>query len=519
MAAKQKEVDTKTPNLTIEQLQSVHELYAMFKDEWDFLYAAYEGTRALIAAGQLVRHERETPENYDKRCDQAFGFNYTQSIVDVLNFYLFKKSVKRTLPVKIQDDAIWAMFEGDCNMERDGVDEYLAEVSRLASIMGMVGILVDKAGKQLDSRAEQIKYKVHPYFATFFPQNILDWEYAKDEYGRPFLSMLKLLQDDDTYLIWYPDQFETWKVPVNEKGEPLSNQQKAEFVSALTHPLGKIPFTFVINKKWKKKPIGKSDVSDIARIDVSIIRNLSQGEEIIDYQAFPMMRKPFKEARPDQQTDQSDEVGPTAVLGFDPDNPDSKPDWLESEVSDPLDAIKNWIVQKISEIYRTSNIGGMQSTEGSNQVESGVALQTRFQMLNSSLVRKAIILEKVEFRLYEFFYLWEYPDKIETYLDETKIERDRTYDVENLTEDLENIITSKTIVKSKTFDGLLQKKTVRKMLPSYTDSQLQEIDDEIDEAIEEEENQPDYNPFNELEFQDKNPNQNLPPQKPEDEEE
>ena len=503
MAVKQQEVASNTPDLTIEELKKVHELYAMFKEEWDFLYAAYEGARALVKNGQLIQHERETTENYEKRCDQAFGFNYTQSIVDVLNFYLFKKAVKRTLPAKVSDDAIYKMFEEDCNLEADGVDEYLAEVSRLASIMGLSGILVDKAGVALDSRAEQIKNRVHPYLSTFFPQAILDWRIGKDEYSRPVLEMVKLFQDDGTYLIWYPDQFEIWEVPVNEKGEAISDKKKAKLVKAVTHPLGKIPFIFVINKKWKKRPIGKSDVSDIARIDVSIMRNLSQGEEIIDYQAFPMMRKPFEEARPDQQVDQTDDVGPTAVLGFDPDNPDAKPDWLESEVSDPLEAIKEWIINKIQEIYRTSNIGGMQSTEGSNQVESGVALQTRFQMLNATLVRKAIILEKVEKQVYNFFYLWEWPDQARKFNEDTLIERDRTYDVENLSEDLENILTSRTIVKSKTFDGMLQKKTVRKMLPSYTDAQLQEVDDEIDDAIENPEPELNgYNPFDELKIGD-----------------
>jgi len=508
MVAKQTEVSSKTPDMTIEELRAVHELYSMFKDEWDFLYAAYEGARALVRAGHLIQHERETTENYEKRKNQAFGFNYTQSIVDVLNFYLFKKSVKRTLPEKVSNDPIYKMFEEDCNLEADGMDEYLAEVSRLASIMGLTGVLVDKAGVALDSRADQIRNRVHPYLSTFFPQAILDWKIGKDEFSRPVLEMVKLLQDDGTFLIWYPDQFEIWQVPVNEKGEPLTEKEKAELVKAVTHPLGIIPFIFVINKKWKKRPIGKSDVADIARIDVSIIRNLSQGEEIIDYQAFPMMRKPFLEARPDEQVDAQDEVGPTAVLGFDPDNPDAKPDWLESEVSDPLEAIKEWIINKINEIYRTSNIGGMQSTEGSNQVESGVALQTRFQMLNATLVRKAIILEKVEKQVYNMFYLWEWPDSARNYIEETLIERDRTYDVENLSEDLENIITSKTIVKSKTFDSMLQKKTVRKLLPSYTDAQLKDIDDEIDESIEKQEEESDYNPFDELKVDEQQPNEN-----------
>ena len=82
------------------------------------------------------------------------------------------------------------------------------------------------------------------------------------------------------------------------------------------------------------------------------------------------------------------------------------------------------------------------------------------------------------------------------------------------------IITAKTIVLSKKFDALLQKKTVRKLLPSHTDTQLQEIDDEIDAGIEEEEQQKknmDFNPFDELNL-NKNGNNNDQNANPEDDE-
>lgn len=495
-------VAPKNPDLTIEQLQSTHELHQRFKNEWNFLYAAYEGTRELVNLGYLVKNERETPENYTKRKEQAYGFDYTQSVVDVLNFYLFKKPVKRNLPEKVENDSLYKMFSKDCDLENNNIDEFLTEISRLASIMGMVGVLVDKSSQELDSRQQQIDEKVYPYLCSFFPQAILDWEIKRNEFGRPTLTMIKLLQDDDRYVIWYEDQFEIWEVPLDEQGRPLESTHKAQLVNAQSHDLGLVPFVFVINKKWKKRPIGKSDVSDIARIDVSIIRNLSQGEEVIDYSAFPMMRKPFQEGRPDGSVDKSDDVGPTAVLGFDPDNPDSKPDWLESEAASALTAIQAWILNKVAEIYRSSNIGGMAATEISTAPKSGTALQAEFQMLNSALVRKAVTLEKVESQIYNLFYLWEFRDQVKIYLEETTVERERSYDVEDLANDLENILTAKTIVMSKTFDAVLQKKTVRKMLPSYNDSRLKEIDDEIDQGTEEKEKvdqqNPDYNPFDQL---------------------
>jgi hypothetical protein len=505
----EKEAQTKivfplaNPDLTVAQLKETHELHKAFKSEWEFLYAAYEGTRELIALGYLLKHERETTENFNNRKKQAYGFGYSGSIVDTLNFYLNKKPPKRDLPSKVAEDKLYEMFSEDCNLEADDLDSFMTEQSRLASIMGYVGILVDKASVELTDRQEQIDNEVYPYLSSFFPQAILDWIIERNEYGRPTLTYLKLLQDDGKYLLWFQDHFEVWEIPLDKDGSEKPDTEKATPLVSSGHDLGEIPFVFIVNKKWRIRPIGKSDIPNVARIDVSIIRNLSQAEEVVDYSAFPMMRKAQLEGRPDGSIDKTDDVGVTAVLGFDPDNPDSKPDWLNSEAKDPIEAIIELIKLKVAEIYRSSNIGGMAATEISTVAKSGAALQTEFQMLNSSLVRKAIGLEKAEHRLHYFYYRWEYGEEAKKLLEETKIERDRTYDVENLAIDLENIITSKTIVISKAFNEAMQKKTARMMLPNWTESKLADIDSEIEESVEEEANKPKpgdpdyYDPFDE----------------------
>jgi len=509
-------------DLTVEELKSTHELYDLFIEEWDFLYAAYQGTKALLDLGCLLKHERETPENFKNRVKSAYGFAYTTSIVDILNFYLNKKAPKREVPDKVQNDVLYTSFLSDANLEGDGLDEFLTEASRLASIMGFVGCLVDKANVELRTRQEQIDNQVYPYLSQYFPQAILDWTIERNEFGRPTLTMIKLYNNDQTYTIWFQDHFEIWDIPKDQNGEELIKNTKANLISSLSHNLGEIPFVFIVNKKWRKRPIGKSDVSDIARIDVSIIRNLSQGEEIIDYSAFPMMRKPFEEGRPDQQVEKNTDVGPTAILGFDPDNPDSKPDWLPSESDAPMKALIDWILMKIAEVYRSSNVGGLAATEVQTQAKSGTALQTEFQLLNSTLVRKAINLEKAERIIHWLFYKWEYPLEAKKLIDETKVERERTYDVENLAMDLDNIITSKTIVISQKFNEAMQKKTVRMMLPSWTENNLKEIDDEIEKSIvEETKEKENFDPFGEKKDQlfDKNGDAIEPNEEEEDEEE
>jgi hypothetical protein len=63
---------------------------------------------------------------------------------------------------------------------------------------------------------------------------------------------------------------------------------------------------------------------------------------------------------------------------------------------------------------------------------------------------------------------------------DTNIERPRTYEIDNLAADLENALTSSTIVKSKKFIQTLQKMVARLMLPGLEENQWAEIDEEIE---------------------------------------
>jgi hypothetical protein len=476
-----------TNQLVVSELKTTHPLYKINVNEWFFLMASYEGARELVRQGYLRRNERESIANYQRRLQEAYGFSYSKSVIDLFNFYLFKKPVKRDM-AGLTDDDLWNMFVRDCNLYGDNFDDFMTEQGRYASIYGHIGILVDKANKIFETRAEQVEAKVYPYVAPYFPPAILDWRYDRDENNRPYLAYLKLLDDlegdDLQYRVWYPDHFEVWEIPDTDEqtGKSVDDTAEGRLIMEEENPLDEIPFVWLYNLRGKVRPIGVSDIHDVARIDVSILRNLSHGEEVISYAAFPMMRKPMREARPDgAKADQADEAGVTAVLEFDPDHPESKPDWLEAKVQQPIEAILGWIGRKVAEIYRAVNAGGMASMEISTAPKSGAALKAEFQLLNSNLVRKATNLEQAEKKIIEYWARWE---GSEDALEDISIERARTYDVENLAADLDNVLTAKTIVMSRKFKDIMQKNVARAMLPAADENQLQEIDDEIDAAPE-----------------------------------
>lgn len=476
------------------QLQETHSEHEANKNEWRFLMSAYEGTRKLVANGYLYRNERESIKNWERRCKEAAGFDYSKSIVDLFNFYLFKKPVKRDMgPLK--SDQQWQMFMADCNLYGDSFDDFLTEQGRYASTLGHVGILVDFPSKSFDTKKEELDAEVYPYLAAYFPNMILDWEFERDENNRPFLAYLKLLDDDGQYRLWWPDKWEIWEFPEDAGTLPPTapkNAQslkdvkanlKAKLVDDGDYDLGEIPFVWLENIKTKTRPIGMSDIHEVARLDVSILRNLSQGEEIISFTAFPMMIKPMREIQPDGNPAvvQEDIVGEQAILEFNPEHPESKPSWLQSEAREPIDAILDWVARKIEEIYRVVNAGGMASTEISKEAKSGTALKAEFQLLNASLVRKAKNLEKAEHQIVYYWLGWEKKPEV---LEKVSIQRERSYDVDDLASDLENALTSSIIVKSKKFNEEIQKQIVRQMLPAAENEVIKEIDDQIEEAVE-----------------------------------
>ena len=457
---------------TKETLLSRHDKYKENIDEWTFLLACYNGAEAMRKAGLLYRNERESSENHDRRQKELYAFNYSKSVIDLFNFYQFKSPIRRQLG-SLGNLSDWEDFEKDCDREGNNLDNFMMDQSKFADIMGHVGLLVDRPRGDFTTAADAAGN--WPYLCSYMPQNILDWRFERDSRGRRILVFLKLMDEEDKYRIWYQNHWEVWELGKDDS----TGTEAAILIDHGENPIGEIPFTWLYCDKSTEKEIGKSDISDIARIDASIMRNLSQAEEIINYSAFPMMRKPFKE--PGQE---SDDVGVTAVLGFDPEHPESKPDWLNSECSGPLDAIIKFIMKKIEEIYRASNAGGMAATEIQGQAKSGVALKTEFQLLNGKLIKKSENVVKAERSLIYFWCAWIGQAQM---WDDVKVERPRTFEIEDLATDLNNVMTAQTIVLSSTFNSELQKMVVRMMLQTADDETLAAIDDEIDEKIESQE--------------------------------
>ncbi len=450
--------------LTRESLLGTHELVDRFRGEWELFLAAFEGTRALLELGMLKRHPRESEANHRRRMEEAIGFNYSRSVVEIFLQYLFEQPGLRELG-ELGGDAQFQAFMQDVDYGGTDYDQFWYECQQYASVMGHVGVLVAKPDSGAMTVAEERREGIYPYLTRYLPPAILDWRYRRNRHGRPELALVKVMDDDGTIRAWTPEAWEVW--------EPTRRGRYPELpTESGPNPLGRVPFVWHRNQRSRYRVLGISDIQDVARIDVSIMRNLSQADEVVDLAAFPMLMMP---QLPAGEYDPDPSVGPSAVLEFDPQLPDSRPSWLRAEVLEPLEAILNLVSTKVTEIYRLTNTQGEIFT-GGREVPSGRALTIMFRQLNAKLAGKADALDESEAACLRLWTAWQ---GRESWGRAARLRRPRDFSVRELAADLANLVTASGLVKSATFDDEVQKAIVQMVLPNLDDGTRGRIQQEI----------------------------------------
>ncbi|MBI9082742.1 MAG: hypothetical protein JEZ11_04035 [Desulfobacterales bacterium] len=391
--------------------------------------------------------------------------------MDLFHFYLTEKSVNRVLRL-LDDNEFWQMFLKDCDQDGTDYNVFMNGAQKRASVTGVFGIMVTKPRSQAMNRAQEIAYGVYPYCVPYIAQNILDWEYDRDPVtGRKVMTLLKLREENGDILVWTRDEWEVWAM---KEGSTI----KKSFGS---NPIGEIPFVWLPNMNDVTNTyLGQSDILEICRIGASIVRNISCGEEIIEYAGFPMMRVPMK-ADSGEGTEET-ETGPEAIHQFDPSlGEGGKPDWMKTEILQPIEAILNWIDRKVDELFRTAHLSGVHGQRKSNnEVSSGLALRYEFQQLNAVLSKKADNLDEADRRIAYFFHRWQ---NLEVGLDDIDIHRDRNFSTEDLSIELENLIKAMGHVKSLTFLKRAHEALAKKTLPNTSIQDKISINNEINANV------------------------------------
>ena len=226
--------------------------------------------------------------------------------------------------------------------------------------------------------------------------------------------------------------------------------------------LGKIPAVVLYNQRTSKKGIGISDLSDVADLQKSIYNDYSEIEQLIRLSNHPsLVKTPNVEAS----------AGAGSIIEMPEDlAPELKP-YIIQPSSQSLESIMKTIQTKVDAINRITHMGAVRGTE--KTVNSGIALQTEFQLLNARLSEKADYLQNTEEQIFDLYAKWQgttfdgeiiYPDSFDL--------RDYASDLQFLQQAKASGVISDTFIKE------VDKQIARAVVDD--DEKIANIDAEID---------------------------------------
>lgn len=449
--------------INAQELKKTHELYKLNQWKWQLLDASYDGIDAQKKLHVFVRNPRESEKNYHRRSDLLYGFNFSQSVIDLLSFFLFQQAAHEQFDI-LDEDQFFQMFLKDADLFGRSFEDWRILAQKKSAIFGFGGVLVDRP--LLDgelSRETALAEQVYAFVCLYTPLAILDWKWGVSPTGRPQLQMVKVLGDDGVYRIWTLDEWATFEFI---KGKVV--QIAGDF-----NPLGEIPFFWFQNEDLGQRILGRSDIEEISKIDTSVTNNIQQIEQMADYAGFPILLVPDNIEAPGGV---ELAVGVSSALPFDHEHPDAKPDWMAQQAAEPIDILMKWINEKIRNIYRVSNLTGVTSqTSQTSQVRSAATLEREFQLLNAKLCAKAAQIERLTRQTIRLWGLWQDVDT-----SGVVIQRSKDFDVQALVDELDIILTAVPFVNSPAFTTASRKRVSRKVIGVADEELIASIDDEID---------------------------------------
>ena len=445
-----------------EFLTSRHKHYQEKFKDWHFHLMSYLGGQDYQEGYQLNRYILETDEEYLKRAENTPIDNHCKNVVQIYTSFLFRVPPTRNYG-SLQGDPQLESFINDADLDGRSFNNVIREMQVNASIYGTCWAILDKPAVQTQTRAEEIQLDIRPYISLYTPENVLNWNFERSLNGKYILNRLVLLEDlfDDvaTIRVWTNEDITTYKVKDYTKGYSTS---KPMLLDEMPNMLGKVPAVILYNQKSQRRGIGISDLNDVAELQKAIYNDYSEIEQLIRLSNHPsLVKTPNVEAS----------AGAGSIIEMPEDLDSNLKPYLIQPSSQSLDGIMNNINMKVEAINRITHMGAVRATQ--DRVQSGIALQTEFQLLNARLSEKADYLQNAEEQIWKLFAEWQnqtfdgeiiYPD---------------SFNLRDYASDLQFLQAAKASgVPSDTFAKEVDKQIARAVVDD--DEKINTIDSEID---------------------------------------
>ena len=371
-----------------------HPDYETHVERWEFYLRSYMGGADYKEGNYLTGYLNEDSKAYGRRLELTPLDNHCRNVVHVYSSFLWRINPTRNFE-GMEGSPDLEAFLRDSNLDGQNFNSFMREAQIWSSVYGHVWIMVDKPASQVGTRAEELNQGIRPYVTLITPENVYDWRWERMPSGRHELVYLKVRESVDridgtttvTYFReWYKDKVKLTRY----------DGTSADVIENIDNPIGVIPAVYLPANRSIVRGVGISDISDVAYMQKAIYQELSEIEQLIRISNHPTLVKTY-------DTDAS--AGAGAIINMAEDMDAGLKPYQMQPSGGNLDAIRASISDKIEAINRMAHMGAVRGTETITQ--SGVAMQTEFQMLNAKLSEKADILELAEEQLWAFYCKWQ----------------------------------------------------------------------------------------------------------------
>jgi hypothetical protein len=343
---------------------------------FQFIAEALTGTGGFANGGYLVRYPREDDAKFERRKAIAWYANALRPASQRFVGYLIKRPVVRDLP-----HPLLMAFADACNWRGDSLDVFWSEFMIDAKARGTMLLIVDRPRQGSPEAA----LRETPYLIPMPPERVKEYTLAAT--GQLASITLSDTQEIDGKLQAIERRYDTDGWRVESQGKVLAQGQ---------HGLGVCP-VLLFTEAGNFPHIGNfATITDLSK---RLYNLRSELDEILRAQTFSLLAYPVTEM-------QAATLDPQAIahvisthnllLHY-----GASPQFIAPPEGPAMIYLS--VMERIEALIRET---ALYVDPASNSQESGIALQMRFQALNSALVHFARRMEDFERRLWELVSRW-----------------------------------------------------------------------------------------------------------------
>ena len=341
---------------------------------WRFANEAFLGSGGFSDGNYLDKYPRESEEKYQERQKIAYYENMFAPKINRYIGYLFKQTPTRTS----NNNLIKKIFD-DVDNRGNNIDVFMSNFAKNAKIRGVNLLLVDMPKILPQNLKEQIDNRILPYFVEILPERVI--EFKLDEFGKFEYVIFSDVIDNST-----PNKSDIKNVKrYYDKTSWGILDEDNKIIEQGVHNLGVCPL-LIFSENGEFPIIGEfTQIANLAKRHYNLLNEL---DEILRSQTFSVLA-----VNSENPSDTIIKLGTdnaiTYAKGLNP------PQFIAPPAA-PAEIYQNKIKDIESQIDKIAyDISTNQSQE------SGIALDIKFQGLNSSLSNFALRLNDLENRAFD----------------------------------------------------------------------------------------------------------------------